>query len=149
MACAGQTGDTGQTDALRRSDWWHRSDRWTEPVRPVATTAALQMLHRVSMTSLGPGTKTPSKHNQQGRRTIHTTKQNTSNLDKNWPAPTRPKDTRVQQITRDKSHRGLTPVRPVVPGQLGMNRTRMSTLPNPTPDLPIRSTDSNKTLGIV
>jgi hypothetical protein len=30
------------------------------------------------MTSLGPGTKTPPKHNQQGRRTIHKTKQNTS-----------------------------------------------------------------------
>jgi hypothetical protein len=33
--------------------------------------------------------------------------------------------------------------------QLGMNRTRGSTPPNPTPDLPIRSTDPNKTLGIV
>jgi hypothetical protein len=30
-----------------------------------------------------------------------------------------------------------------------MNRTRGSTPPNPTPDLPIRSTDPNKTLGIV
>jgi hypothetical protein len=30
-----------------------------------------------------------------------------------------------------------------------MNRTRESTPPNPTPDLPIRSTDLNKTLGIV
>jgi hypothetical protein len=30
-----------------------------------------------------------------------------------------------------------------------MNRTRGSTPPEPTPDLPIRSIDSNKTLGIV
>jgi hypothetical protein len=30
-----------------------------------------------------------------------------------------------------------------------MNRTRGSTPPNPTPNLPICSTDSNKTLGIV
>jgi hypothetical protein len=30
-----------------------------------------------------------------------------------------------------------------------MNRTRGSTPPNPTPDLPIRSTDPNNTLGIV
>jgi hypothetical protein len=30
-----------------------------------------------------------------------------------------------------------------------MNKTRESTPPNPTPDLPIRSTDPNKTLGIV
>jgi hypothetical protein len=33
---------------LRRSDRWHRSDRWTEPVRPVATTAAQQMFQRAS-----------------------------------------------------------------------------------------------------
>jgi hypothetical protein len=36
-----------------------------------------------------------------------------------------------------------------MPGQLEMNRTRRSTPPNPTPDLLICSTDSNKTLGIV
>jgi hypothetical protein len=30
-----------------------------------------------------------------------------------------------------------------------MNNTRGSILPNPTPDLPIRSTNPNKTLGIV
>jgi hypothetical protein len=65
------------------------------------------------MTSLGPETKTPLNHNQQGSRTLHKIKQNTSKPDKNWPAPTRPKDTRVQQITQDKSHRGLTLVRPV------------------------------------
>jgi hypothetical protein len=36
-----------------------------------------------------------------------------------------------------------------MPGQLRMNGTRGSTPPNPTPDLPICSTVSNKTLGIV
>jgi hypothetical protein len=46
----------------------------------------------------------------------------------------------------DQSHK---PVRPVKPGQLGMNSTRGSTPPNPTPDLPNRSTDLHKTLGIV
>jgi hypothetical protein len=35
------------------------------------------------------------------------------------------------------------------PGQLGMNSTRRSTPPNPTPDLPNRSMDLHKTLGIV
>jgi hypothetical protein len=40
-------------------------------------------------------------------------------------------------------------VRPVKPGQLGLNSTRRSTPPNPTPDLPNRSTDLHKTLGIV
>jgi hypothetical protein len=39
----------------------HRSDRWTEPVRPVATAAAQQMFQRALVTSLGPGTKTPPK----------------------------------------------------------------------------------------
>jgi hypothetical protein len=50
----------------------HRSDRWpapvrevtpvrlmAEPVRPVAVAATQQMFQRASMTSLGPGTKTP------------------------------------------------------------------------------------------
>jgi hypothetical protein len=50
----------------------HRSDRWpapvrevtpvrlmAEPVRPVAAAATQQMFQRASMTSLGPGTKTP------------------------------------------------------------------------------------------
>jgi hypothetical protein len=68
---------TGQTDGLRRSD------RWTKPVRPVATTAAQQMFQRASMTSLGPGTKTPPKHNLQGRRTLHKTEQNASKPAKN------------------------------------------------------------------
>jgi hypothetical protein len=46
----------------------------------------------------------------------------------------------------DQSH---TPVRPVTPGQLGMNSTRGSNLPNPNFDLSNRSTDLCKTLGIV
>jgi hypothetical protein len=74
---------TGQTDCLHQLDRWHRSDRWTEPVRPMATTAAQQMFQRASVTSLGSGTKTPPKHNLQGRRTLHKTEQNTSKLDKN------------------------------------------------------------------
>jgi hypothetical protein len=36
----------------------------------------------------------------------------------------------------------------VYPGQLGMNSTRGSTPPKPNLDLPNRSTDLNKTLGI-
>jgi hypothetical protein len=37
----------------------HRLDRWTEPVRPVATAAAQQTFQRASVTSLGPGIETP------------------------------------------------------------------------------------------
>jgi hypothetical protein len=60
--------------------------------------------------------------------------------------------THSRQNPQKSSHRSdqsRAPVRPVKPGQLGMNRTRRSTPPNPTPDLPIRSMDPNKTLGIV
>jgi hypothetical protein len=52
-------------------------------------------------------------------------------------------------VPRDKTYQGLAPVRPVAPGQLGMNSARESTPPNPTPDLPNRSTDLCKTLEIV
>jgi hypothetical protein len=48
-----------------------------------------------------------------------------------------------------RSDRSHTPVRPVKLGQLGMNSTRGSTPPNPNLDLPNRSTNLCKTLGIV
>jgi hypothetical protein len=51
----------------------HRSDRWTASVRPVATAAAQQAFQIASVTSLGPGTKTPPKHNLHGRKTLHKT----------------------------------------------------------------------------
>jgi hypothetical protein len=88
MACAGQTSDTGQTGGQSRSD------RWTEPVRTVAAATAQQVFKRASVTSLGPGIKIPQKHNLQGRRTLHKTKQNNSKQTKNWPATTQPKNTR-------------------------------------------------------
>jgi hypothetical protein len=71
MACAGQIGDTGQTD------------RWTKPVKPVATAAAQQKFQKASVTSLGLGTRTLPKHNLQGRRTLHKPKKNTSKTTKN------------------------------------------------------------------
>jgi hypothetical protein len=141
---------------MRRLDRWHRLDRWTEPVRLVATAAAQQMFQRASMTSLGPRTNTPSKHNC------------TEEEPNTKPTKTPPKLPRTDQHQHNpKTHRfsssleanptkgshwsdrSRAPVRPVKPGQLGMNRTRGSTPPNPTPDLPIRSTDLHKTLGIV
>jgi hypothetical protein len=47
-----------------------------------------------------------------------------------------------------RSDRSCTLVRPVKPVQLGMNSTRGSTPPNPNLELPNRSTDLCKTLGI-
>jgi hypothetical protein len=38
------------------------------PVRPVAIAAAQQAFQKASVTSLGPGTKTPPKHNLHGRK---------------------------------------------------------------------------------
>jgi hypothetical protein len=52
-------------------------------------------------------------------------------------------------IQPSKTQQGSTPVRPVCPGLLEMNSTRGSTPPNPNLDLPNRSTDLRKTLGIV
>jgi hypothetical protein len=77
----------------------------------VATAVAQQMFQRASVTFLGPGTKYPQKHSRHERRTQHKANQNTSKTAKNRPAPTQPKDTLIQQLTRGKSHKGLTPVR--------------------------------------
>jgi hypothetical protein len=51
----------------------HLSDRWTAPVRPVATAVAQQTFQRDLVTSLGPGTKTAPKHNLYGRKILHKT----------------------------------------------------------------------------
>jgi hypothetical protein len=64
---------TSQTDGLRRSHRWHRSNRWAEPVRPVATAAAHQALQKASVTFVGPGTKTPPKHNLHEKKKLHET----------------------------------------------------------------------------
>jgi hypothetical protein len=70
--------------------------------------------------SLGPGTKTLPKHNLLRRKTLHKTYQNNSKQTKNRLAAPRPKDTRVKQFTRGKSHKWHTPVRPVTrTGQTG------------------------------
>jgi hypothetical protein len=122
----------------------------------VATAAAQHAFQRSSVTSLGPGTKTPPKHNLQGRKPY--TKPNKT-------TPNRPRTD--QQHQDPKTHesssspvanptsvshrldRSRTPARPVWPGQLGMNSTRGSTPPNPNFDLPNRYTDLNKTLVII
>jgi hypothetical protein len=125
----------------------HRSDRWTELVRRGAATAAQQMFQRASVTSLGPGTRPPPKHNpSKTPPKLPRTDQHQHN----------PKTHELRNSSEANPTKGLhwsdrsrAPVRPVCPGQLGMNRTRGSTPPNPTLDLPIRSTDPYKTLRIV
>jgi hypothetical protein len=79
----------------------------------VATAAAQKMFQRALVTYLDPERKTLSKHNLHGRKTLHKTNQNSAETAKNRLAPTQPKDTRIQQLTRGKSHKGLTPVRPI------------------------------------
>jgi hypothetical protein len=59
MVCVGQTGDTGQTGGQRRSGRW--------------LAATQQAFQKASVTSLGPGTKPPSKHNLHGGKTLHKT----------------------------------------------------------------------------
>jgi hypothetical protein len=110
------------------------------------------------VTSLGPGTRTLPKHNLHGKKTLHKAKpskttQNRPRIDQQHHDP------KIQESSRSpeanptssihRSDRSHTPVRPVKPGQLGMNNTRGSTPPNLNLDLPNRSTDLCKTLGIV
>jgi hypothetical protein len=52
-------------------DGLRRSNRWIELVKPVARAAAQKMFQIASVTTLGPGTRTPSKHNLHGRKTVH------------------------------------------------------------------------------
>jgi hypothetical protein len=109
-----------QTDGLRRSDRWHRSDQWTALVRPVATTAAQQTFQKASVTSLGPKTKPPTKHNLHGRKTYTKPNKTTPNgprTDQQHQDPKTHESSRSPKAnpTNDshRSDRSRAPVRPV------------------------------------
>jgi hypothetical protein len=112
------------------------------------------MFQRTSVISLGPGTRIPQNTTCKEEEPFTN------------PSKTPPKQSRTDQQQQDpktheasnspeanptkdthRSDRSLAPVRPITPEQLGVNSTRGSTPPKPTPDLPILSTVSNNTLG--
>jgi hypothetical protein len=110
----------GLLPVLHQSDRWPALVRPKTPVRPVdragqaggynsRTTSVPESLSDFSRpwNKNTPKTQLARKENP----TQHLTKQ--LQTDKNWPAAPRPKDTRVKQFTRGKSHKWLTPVRPV------------------------------------
>jgi hypothetical protein len=105
------------------------------------------------VTSLGPGTRTLPKHNLHGRKTLQKALQKTPNgprTDQSHHDPkTHESSSSPEANPTSGIHQSDRSHRPVKPGQLEMNSTRESTPPNPTPDLPNRSTDLHKTLGIV
>jgi hypothetical protein len=148
----------------------HRSDRWLAPVRPVTPIRPMDRAGQAggynSRTTNGLGSLSdfsrPWNRNTPKKTTC---KEEEPFTKPNKTTPNLPKTNQQQHNQRthgsDKSPeanptKGLhwsdqsrTPVRPATPRQLGMNSTRGSTPPNPTPDLSIRSTDLHKTLGIV
>jgi hypothetical protein len=134
---------TGHIDGLRRSD------RWTVPVRSVATAAAQKTFLEVSVTPLGPGTKTTSE--AQPAMEENPT-QNLARLHKTYQKLTN--STTGQNHTNQEAHlrqipQSLCTGQTSQARQLGVNSARGSTPPNLTPDLLNRSTDLHKTLGIV
>jgi hypothetical protein len=135
----------------------HRSDRWPAPVRPVdradqvggyrsLTTNVPEILNDFSR----PWNKNTLKTQLAQKK--NSTQKLGKHLQTNQPQPN-PKTHRTSNSLESNpievTHRSNRSIASVTPGQLRMNSTRGSTPPNPTPDLPIRSTDSNKTLGIV
>jgi hypothetical protein len=107
------------------------------------------------VTSLGPGTRTLPKHNLHRKKPYTKPSKTTPNRPrkdqqhhdpKTHESSSSPEANPTSGIHQsDQSH---TPVRPVKPGQLGMNSTRGSTPPNPNLDLPNRSMDLCKILSI-
>jgi hypothetical protein len=145
------------------------SDRWPAPVRPVTPVRPVdragQAVGYNSCTTNVPKSlsdfsrpwnrNTPKtqparkKNPSQSQAKQHQTGQElTSNSTTQRQEPSSSPETNPTRGSH-RSDRSRAPVIPVVPGQLGMNRARGSTPLNPTPDLPIRSTDLHKTLGIV
>jgi hypothetical protein len=135
---------------------------WPTPVKPVSTTG-----------QIGPcwwnlGTSTERPLHRSGRysspvRTVQARKPQIypTGLPSSKLTQTRNNSNTGQQRTHldvhpSKTQQESAPVRPVrgtgqtaVTWALGMNSARGSTPPNPTPDLPNRSKDLRKTLGIV
>jgi hypothetical protein len=94
--------NTASNTRLRLNYRWPASVRPVTPVRPVdragqvgGYSSRTTIVQRALVTSLGPGTKTPPKHNLHGRRILHKANQNTSKIAKNRPATTQPKNTRI------------------------------------------------------
>jgi hypothetical protein len=148
----------------------HRSDRWPAPVRPVTRVRPVDRAGQVDGYSSCTNNVQESLNdfsrpwNKNTDKTQPARKKNPSqNLRKTPTKHTRTDkhqhDPKTQESSKspetnptkgsNRLGRTIPSVRPVVPGQLGMNRTRGSTPPNPTPDLSIRFMDSHKTLGIV
>jgi hypothetical protein len=104
---------TCQTDRFCRSDRWHRSDQWTLPVRPVVNNRCTIKFQEALVTPLGPGTKTTTK-TQLARK-----KNPTQSLGKQLKTSQELTSWTTRQnhtntiVPRDKTHQGLTPVRPV------------------------------------
>jgi hypothetical protein len=143
MDCAGQTGDTGQTSGQSRSGRW------------------LQQLHNKHSRSLSgfsrpwnkntPKTQPARKKNPSQSPAKTTPNRPRTDQQQHNPKTQEPSSSPETNPTRGshQSDRSRASARPVVPGQLGMNRARGLTPPNPTLGLPISSTDSHKTCGIV
>jgi hypothetical protein len=143
MAYAGQTGDTGQTGGQSQSgrSLQHSHNKCSK--EPQRLLQALEQDHPQNTTCKEEEPFTnPSKTPRKQPRTEQQQHDPKTHGTINSPEANPTKGTH-------RSNRSLAPVRPLTPGQLGMNNTRGSTPPNPTPDLPIRFTTSNKTLGIV
>jgi hypothetical protein len=142
----------------------HRSDRWPVPVRPVDRTgqAGVYSSHTTnvpeSLNDLSrpwnkntPKTQ-PARKKKPYTKTSKTTPSKPRTDQQHHNPKTHESSNSPKANPTNNTHRSdqsLAPVIPVKLGQLGMNSTRGSTPPKPTPDLPIRSTVSNKTLGIV
>jgi hypothetical protein len=158
------TGPRNQQTTLQHA---HRKLAWlaacaapVRPVdtagRPVATAAAQQVFQRASVTYLGPGKNTPKAQpawKKNPTQSLAKQLQNRPKTDQQYHDPrTHESSSSPRANPTSGLHwpdRSCTPVRPVKPGQLGMNNTRGSTPPNPNLDLSNRSTDLCKTLGIV
>jgi hypothetical protein len=105
------------------------------------------------VTSLGPETKTPQnttcKEEENYTKPSKTTLKLPRTNQQQYNQKTHGSGKSPEANPTKGLHRSDQSRAPVTPGQLRMNNTRRSTPPNPTPDLPIRSTNSHKTLGIV
>jgi hypothetical protein len=146
----------------------NRSDRWPVPVRPVTpdrpvdragqaggySSCTTNISESLSDFSRPWNRNTPKT--QRARKKPYTkpskTTPNRPRTDQQQHKPKTHGSSKSPEANPTKvlhrSYRSRAPVRPVTPGQLGMNN-RGSTPPNPTPDFLIRSTESHKTLGIV
>jgi hypothetical protein len=147
----------GLLPVLHRLDRWHALVRPVTSVRPVDragqdggySSRTTNLPESLSDFSRPWNQNTPKTHSTRKKNPSQTKAKHLQTIQEQHNPKTQESSNLPEANPTQGTHRSDRSLVPVTLGQLGMKNSRGSTPPKLTPDLSIRSTVSNKTLGIV